>query len=163
MNDDWGSSWNRHVDVTADENGNITDQFNLPDWFVATYSVIATGPLSGTATTSFTDANVTVSPLRYPAARFQSVTAGSSFDFTATVSRGGPATDPNPIATGFTTTGTTGSPDCGLPGATPNTVAGWVSLPAAPVTISSTTGQSVTFRVTVPSGRQPATITAGSS
>ena len=38
VNDDWGSSWNRHVDVTADENGNINDQFNLPDWFVAQYS-----------------------------------------------------------------------------------------------------------------------------
>ena len=38
VNDDWGSSWNRHVDVVADENGNITDQFNLPDWFVAHYA-----------------------------------------------------------------------------------------------------------------------------
>ena len=36
VNDDWGSSWNRHVDVIADANGNITDQFNLPNWFVAT-------------------------------------------------------------------------------------------------------------------------------
>ena len=34
MNDDWGSSWNRHADVVADSNGNITDQFNLPNWFV---------------------------------------------------------------------------------------------------------------------------------
>ena len=32
--------------------------FNLPDWFVATYSVVATGQISGAATTSFTDGNV---------------------------------------------------------------------------------------------------------
>ena len=30
VNDDWGSSWNRHFDVMADANGTITDQFNLP-------------------------------------------------------------------------------------------------------------------------------------
>jgi hypothetical protein len=60
VNDDWGSSWRREVDVVADASGVITDQFNLPDWFVATYSVVATGPLSGVATTSFTDGSVRV-------------------------------------------------------------------------------------------------------
>ena len=43
VNDDFGSSWSRNVDVIADASGNITDQFNLPNWFVATYSVTATG------------------------------------------------------------------------------------------------------------------------
>ena len=57
VNDDWGSSWNRHADVTADPNGNITDQFTLPNWFAAYYSVVATGPTSGIATATFTDAN----------------------------------------------------------------------------------------------------------
>ncbi|MGH2455416.1 MAG: OmpL47-type beta-barrel domain-containing protein [Candidatus Limnocylindria bacterium] len=57
VNDDWGSSWNRHVDVTADDAGNIIDQFNLPNWFVAEYSVVATGELSGVANTTFTDSN----------------------------------------------------------------------------------------------------------
>ena len=58
VNDDAGETWRRDVDVTADENGAISDQFNLPDWFVAQYSVTATGASSGTATWSFTDGNV---------------------------------------------------------------------------------------------------------
>src|SRR5215212_7364823 len=56
VNDDVGQTWNRNVNVTADASGNITDQFNLPDWFVATYTVTATGVTSGTATHTFTDA-----------------------------------------------------------------------------------------------------------
>jgi hypothetical protein len=60
VNDDQGKTWSRDVDVTADQNGEITDSFNLPDWFVATYQVTATGGQSGTATTSYTDGNVTV-------------------------------------------------------------------------------------------------------
>src|SRR5918993_2833255 len=60
VNDDAGQTWSRDVDVTADASGNISDSFNLPDWFVATYSVTATGAQSGVATTSFTDGNVTV-------------------------------------------------------------------------------------------------------
>ena len=58
VNDDWGSSWSRNVDVTADASGAIVDQFNLPNWFVATYRVVATGALSGSATTTFTDGNL---------------------------------------------------------------------------------------------------------
>jgi hypothetical protein len=60
VNDDADESWRRDVDVVADENGAIVDQFNLPDWFVAVYSVTATGAISGTATWSFTDGNVTL-------------------------------------------------------------------------------------------------------
>jgi hypothetical protein len=60
VNDDAGQSWSRDVDVTASADGTFTDQFNLPDWFVAVYSVTATGASSGTATWSFTDGNVTV-------------------------------------------------------------------------------------------------------
>ena len=60
VNDDAGQTWSRNVDVTANEMGRISDQFNLPDWFVATYSVTATGARSGTATTSFTDASLVV-------------------------------------------------------------------------------------------------------
>jgi VCBS repeat-containing protein len=55
VNDSAGQTWSREVDVTADFFGMITDQFVLPDWFVATYSVVATGEQSGTASTSFTD------------------------------------------------------------------------------------------------------------
>ncbi len=60
VNDDAGQTWSRNVDVTADASGNISDSFNLPDWFVATYKVTATGAQSGVATTSFTDGNVKV-------------------------------------------------------------------------------------------------------
>ncbi len=49
VNDDWGSSWSRHLDVTADASGAITDQFNLPNWFVAVYRVLASGDASGSA------------------------------------------------------------------------------------------------------------------
>src|SRR5215218_6132629 len=42
VNDDAGRTWRRDVDVTADATGAITDSFNLPDWFVAVYSVSAT-------------------------------------------------------------------------------------------------------------------------
>ena len=60
VNDDWGSSWSRNVDVTADASGAIVDQFELPLWFVALYTVVASGDVSGSATTSFTDSNMQV-------------------------------------------------------------------------------------------------------
>ena len=56
VNDDEGQTWNRNVDVIADENGNVRDEFVLPDWFVATYSVTATGSSGTIATSTFTDA-----------------------------------------------------------------------------------------------------------
>ncbi|MDQ3777641.1 MAG: cadherin-like domain-containing protein, partial [Actinomycetota bacterium] len=59
VNDDAGQTWSRNVDVTADGTGAIGDEFDLPGWFVAVYSVTATGERSGTATTTFTDGNVT--------------------------------------------------------------------------------------------------------
>ena len=49
VNDDAGQTWSRDVDVIADASGAISDQFNLPDWFVASYSVTAAGAQSGTA------------------------------------------------------------------------------------------------------------------
>jgi hypothetical protein len=57
VNDTYGASWVRNADVTANANGQITDSFNLPDWFVSDYDVTATGTQSGTATTTFTDSN----------------------------------------------------------------------------------------------------------
>src|SRR5215210_6336620 len=60
VNDDAGQTWNRNVNVTADASGNVSDSFNLPDWFVATYTVTATGAQSGVATTSFTDGSIDV-------------------------------------------------------------------------------------------------------
>jgi hypothetical protein len=62
VNDDAGQTWSRDVDVTAGDDGTFSDQFNLPNSFVAVYSVTATGASSGTATWSFTDGNVTLHP-----------------------------------------------------------------------------------------------------
>ena len=55
VNDDSSSSWDRDVDVTADETGGIADEFNLPNWFVANYRVTATGDSGAVATHTFTD------------------------------------------------------------------------------------------------------------
>ncbi|HEV2906199.1 MAG TPA: hypothetical protein VGZ50_02640, partial [Actinomycetota bacterium] len=56
VNDDAGQSWRRDVVVSADISGGVVDTFTLPEWFVATYSVRATGLTSGAvATSSFTD------------------------------------------------------------------------------------------------------------
>jgi large repetitive protein len=60
VNDDAGQTWRYENDVTAGADGTFSVQFNLPDWFVAQYSVTATGASSGTATWSFTDGNVTL-------------------------------------------------------------------------------------------------------
>jgi len=50
-----GHTWNHSADVTADDSGLIEDVFNLPNAFVSDYSVTATGDVSGTAATTFTD------------------------------------------------------------------------------------------------------------
>ena len=57
VNDNIGNSWSYSADVTAADDGTIRMTFQLPNWFVATYSVTATGKDSGVATTTFTDAN----------------------------------------------------------------------------------------------------------
>ena len=55
VNDTVGQTWSHDVTVTPDANGNITDVFQLPSYFVSDYDVTATGTVSGTATTTFTD------------------------------------------------------------------------------------------------------------
>jgi uncharacterized repeat protein (TIGR01451 family) len=60
VDDDQTKTWVGNFKTTADANGNITYRFQLPDWFVATYQVRATGAQSGVATTSFTDAAVDI-------------------------------------------------------------------------------------------------------
>jgi hypothetical protein len=86
VNDTYGATWSRNVDVTADASGNITDTFNLPPSFVSDYDVTATGAQSGTATTTFTDAipqGVTVSPAS------QTVAQGANTTYTVNVGMGG--------------------------------------------------------------------------
>src|SRR5262249_50821093 len=60
VNDDIRQTWSYNTDVTSDANGAFTTQFSLPSSFVAAYSVVATGLISGTARTSFTDANLRI-------------------------------------------------------------------------------------------------------
>jgi hypothetical protein len=55
VNDNVGQTWSYNADVTTDDQGNFTNSFQLPDWFVAMYSATATGASSGVATTTFTD------------------------------------------------------------------------------------------------------------
>jgi hypothetical protein len=57
VNDDAGQTWRHEADVVAGADGSFSLQFNLPEWFVAVYTATASAA-SGTATTSFTDANL---------------------------------------------------------------------------------------------------------
>src|SRR5712691_196581 len=65
VNDSVGNTWSltsgqngAPADPVAVADGSFTYSFSLPNTFVANYSATATGPTSGTATTTFTDANV---------------------------------------------------------------------------------------------------------
>src|SRR3954451_16544672 len=69
--------WLHDVTVVADETGGISDQFKLPNWFLANYSITAPGDMSGSATSAFTDAiasNTTISSSKNPWARGEAVT-----------------------------------------------------------------------------------------
>ncbi|MFL5679572.1 MAG: hypothetical protein ACJ77B_03140, partial [Chloroflexota bacterium] len=57
VNDTIGQTWRHVEDVVASDSGTIKDVFQLPNVFVSDYDVTATGATSGTATTTFTDAN----------------------------------------------------------------------------------------------------------
>ncbi len=50
-----GSTWRHNATVTADEFGAFFYEFQLPNWFVATYTVTATGDAGGSASWSFAD------------------------------------------------------------------------------------------------------------
>jgi hypothetical protein len=105
VNDDAGQTWNRNVNVTADASGNISDSFNLPEHFVATYSVTATGA-SGTATTSFTDGNVTVRARAGNTPLAVTFPAGAIDRYNDTTCSGSPATGSATSSAVFTTNGT---------------------------------------------------------
>ena len=55
VDDSASQSWSYEGDVSADAAGAFTTQVTLPSYFVANYTVTATGATSGTATTTFTD------------------------------------------------------------------------------------------------------------
>jgi hypothetical protein len=88
VNDNVGQTWTRNVDVVADANGNLTDSFNLPDSFIASYTVTATGALSGFATTAFTDARI-VATATLDGGSSVSVGPGASISAVVTVNTDG--------------------------------------------------------------------------
>ena len=101
VNDTYGATWSRNVDVTADASGEITDSFNLPNSFVSNYDVTATGAQSGTATTTFTDSNPNKVNVATP--RNVSVLQGSSATYgNVTVTMGGNS-DPCTVTLGTST------------------------------------------------------------
>ena len=53
-------SWSQTDQVTTDASGEFTDQVTLPQMFVANYSVTASDAMGLTATTAFSDGNVTL-------------------------------------------------------------------------------------------------------
>jgi hypothetical protein len=83
VNDDEGKTWSYSNDVTADASGEFTVRFDLPTTFVALYQVTATGAVSGTARTSFTDGNVTAATVAVR--RSNCTTAATSFILTDVV------------------------------------------------------------------------------
>ncbi len=60
VNDDAWQSWSHgsNPDPVADGNGAFTYAFQLPTWFVANYSVTATGSSGSVATITFTDLSI---------------------------------------------------------------------------------------------------------
>jgi hypothetical protein len=60
VDDTNGHTWSFGDDVTAGSDGLIETSFALPNTFISDYDVTATGPVSGTAVTTFTDGNVNV-------------------------------------------------------------------------------------------------------
>jgi hypothetical protein len=56
VNDDVGQAWRLDADVTASAEGNFTYQFQLPDFFIADYTVTASAASGQVARTTFTDA-----------------------------------------------------------------------------------------------------------
>jgi YDG domain/Bacterial Ig-like domain (group 3) len=107
VNDDAGETWRRDVDVAAGADGMISDQFNLPNWFVAQYTVTATGASSGTVTWTFTDSNPQTIALT-PASI--SVVQGASAVYTVTLTIGGNTNQCNvTLAAAGLPTGATGT------------------------------------------------------
>jgi hypothetical protein len=57
VNDDVGQTWSHDATVQANAAGTISDVFTLPSWFIATYSVTATGSSGRVALATFTDSS----------------------------------------------------------------------------------------------------------
>jgi hypothetical protein len=92
VNEEEGQVWSRSVDVTASDSGDLTDQFTLPDTFVANYVVRATGASGATASATFTDAALKVYPAPQGSAVSFTLTYQGFTNSTCTSGGGGTAT-----------------------------------------------------------------------
>lgn len=89
VNDNIGASWQYSANVRVGDTGTLSTTFNLPNWFVAQYLVIATGETSGTATTIFTDSVIkTVTTVARTSGNDPSA-LGELITFTATITKQG--------------------------------------------------------------------------
>jgi len=88
VNDDVGQTWAYNTDVTADDAGNFTLRFQLPNTFVANYRVTATGSSGAAAQTTFTDSQPQAPIVASPTS--VTVAAGGTANFgTVTVTMNG--------------------------------------------------------------------------
>lgn len=163
VNDTMGQSWNLKETVVADAEGRITLVFTLPDYYVSDYDVTATGPVSGVARTTFTDApnasgswNYWISNLTTPdggvlgpggtvtytlSARRTSILSGNVTGAVVYFAVSGPATISS-VSIG-TNGGTTS------PAASTSMPAGTTSLSWQNMTLNSTTARTITVVVRV--------------
>jgi hypothetical protein len=82
VDDSVGQSWSYGADVTADLAGNFTNQFQLPNWFVANYSAAATDATGLRATATFTDSTQATAVVN-PKVGYRN-TAGNVYTFSVT-------------------------------------------------------------------------------
>jgi hypothetical protein len=103
--------WSHSTTVAANDSGQIFYQFNLPDWFVEVYSVVATGECSN-ATTTFTDARV-VTTATLNSSQAVSVAPNASINAAVTVRTDGNGSNGRWNATGWrVSTSAPGSVTC---------------------------------------------------
>jgi hypothetical protein len=109
VNDQDGQTWSYDADLGADSSGAFVHQFQLPNWFVANYSVVATGFSGSSATTTFTDSQPTAVSVSAPTN--VSVVAGNAATFgNVSVTMGGNSSNCTVTLGATTVSGDTGLP-----------------------------------------------------
>lgn len=138
VNDAVGQTWQITQQVAADGSGAFTFQFVLPDTFVAQYNVTAMGAANDMATTSFTDAIGSISPVSGP--------EGAAFTLTVNRSGGLSYTTNTRIVFGGVTLPTTLVNGSQLTASVPATLV--LDEGTKAVTTTNPTGGPVNFTVT---------------
>ncbi len=142
-----GSDGTMYADVerAADESGRFEYIFTLPDWFVESFTAEATGSSGATASTSFTDSNVTLSPTPINA----SVAAGATTTVTITTTKVAQGPTSNPVINSLTTPGGAANTCFANTGAV--LPSSWLSItsPALPFTMIGANGTTQDFTVQV--------------